>query len=161
MHAVHTPKRAAPPDAQHGQVSKVVQPAGRFGLHFMEMCVVMCIGGGLLTALVLAGAWLVGFDNVLLDSAVWSALVISVMMAAAMTGWMRFRGMDWRPTLEMAFSSVVAGGVLVGGYGVGIVSKTALVPSVCPVACVAMIVVMLFRLPLYTSGHAHHGVEPG
>jgi hypothetical protein len=131
-----------------------MQSAGRFGLHFVEMCVVMCIGGGLLTGLVLAGAWLVGVDNLILDSAVWSALTIAVMMAAAMIGWMRFRRMHWRPTLEMAFSSVVAGGLLVVGYRVGLVSEEALVPSVCPVACIAMLVVMLFRFPLY-AGHEH------
>jgi hypothetical protein len=159
MQVLHTHDRLVGSYARHGRLSEAVEPAGRFGLHFLEMCVVMCVGGGLLTGVAFAGAWLAGFDDVVLDSAVWSPLLISVMMALAMTGWMRFRRMDWRPTLEMAFSSVVAGGVLVVGYRVGIVSATALVPSVCPVACVAMIVVMLFRLPLYTSGHAHHGEQ--
>lgn len=64
--------------------------------------------------------------------------------------------MAWRPTLEMAGSSVGAGALLIAGYSIGIVSESALVPSVCGLACVAMIAVMLFRIPLYASSHSHH-----
>jgi hypothetical protein len=56
----------------------------------------------------------------------------------------------------MAGSSVAAGVLLIVGYWIGIVSQEALVPSVCGLACVAMLAVMLFRLPLYSSGHAGH-----
>jgi hypothetical protein len=157
MRVLHAPKRAAPSQPPQGTPPQALRPAGRFARHFLEMCVVMCVGGGVLTGLVLAATWVVGLDHHILGSAVWSGLTLSVMMAVAMVGWMRFRRMDWRPTLEMASSSLVAGGALVLGHGLGIVSADALVPSVCPVACVAMLVVMLFRLPLYTAEHGHHG----
>ena len=32
----------------------VAKPVGRFGMHFLEMCVVMCAGGGLLIGLFFA-----------------------------------------------------------------------------------------------------------
>ncbi|MGW5190735.1 hypothetical protein ACWEOO_15905 [Kribbella sp. NPDC004138] len=103
-------------------------------------------------------ASLLGFTELRQDAPALSALICSVILAGAMTGWMRFRRMEWRPTLEMAGSSVAAGVLLIVGYWTGIVSQEALVPSVCGLACVAMIAVMLFRLPLYSTGHAsHHG----
>lgn len=130
-------------------------------MHFLEMCIVMCMGGGLLIGLFFAGASVLGFSDFRLDHPEWSALIVSVILAVAMVAWMRFRRMDWRPTLEMAGSSVAAGGALIVGYWVGIVSEEALVPSVCLLACVAMIAVMLFRIPLYTASHAHHHQETG
>ncbi|QNN51844.1 hypothetical protein [Nocardioides mesophilus] len=134
----------------------VVRPAGRFGFHFLEMCAVMCIGGGLGVGLFFGAASLLGSPDLATDAPVWSALVASLILAAVMVAWMRFRRMDWRPAWEMAASSVAAAAVLIVGYGVDIVSAAALVPSVCLLACVAMIVVMLFRIPLYTSSHAGH-----
>jgi hypothetical protein len=75
--------------------------------------------------------------------------------------WMRFRRMAWAPTLEMAGSSVASGVVLIVGYWAGIISEAALVPSVCLLACLAMIAVMLFRIPLYTFSHATHHQKVG
>jgi len=155
MRVLHASRQGASPVARTGP-AVVVKSVGRFGRHFLEMCAVMCIGGGALIGVFFAAASVVGFPDLRVDSPEWSALIVSIILAAAMVAWMRFRRMDWRPTVEMAGSSVVSGGVLVVGYWVGVVSKEALVPSVCLVACVAMIAVMLFRLPLYTSSHAHH-----
>jgi len=137
-------------------VAEVVRPAGRFGRHFLEMCVVMCMGGNLTVFLFFAGTSALGYplDR---DHPEWSALIASTILAAAMVLWMRFRQMDWAPTLEMAGAFGAAAGALIVGYWAGVVSAEALVPSVCVLACVLMFVVMLFRIPLYTSGHAHHG----
>jgi len=60
-------------------------------------------------------------------------LVIAFNYALPMAAWMRFRGMAWRPTLEMS-------GVL--GF--------------CGPACVVMVIVILFRLDLYTGRMGHH-----
>ena len=69
--------------------------------------------------------------------------------------------MDWQPTLEMAGSSIASGVLLILGYWLGIISQAALLPSVCTVACLAMLAVML-RIPLYSSSHAGHGRgDPG
>ena len=116
----------------------------------------MCLGGGLLNVLFFGAAALLGISNLRQDAPALSALVIAVLLAGGMVAWMRFRRMEWRPTLEMAGSSIAAGALLIAGYWLGIVSESALVPSVCVLACVAMIAVMLFRIPLYSSSHSHH-----
>jgi hypothetical protein len=136
-------------------VAEVAKPAGRFELHFLEMCVVMCVGGNLSVILFFAVTSALGYplDR---DHPEWSALIASIILAAVMVVWMRFRRMDWAPTLEMAGSSVAAAGILIVAYWADLVSAAALVPSVCVLACVLMFFVMLFRIPLYTSGHAHH-----
>ena len=62
----------------------------------------------------------------------------------------------------MAGSSIASGVLLILGYWLGIISQAALLPSVCTVACLAMLAVMLFRIPLYSSSHAGHGRgDPG
>lgn len=138
-----------------------ITPAGRFGLHFMEMCAVMCVGGGLLIGLFVAGAALLGFSDVRSEHPVVSALASACLLALAMVAWMRWRRMEWRPTLEMAASSIVVGVVLVVGFQAGLVSRAALFPAVCGVACVAMLAVMFLRLDLYTSDHSAHARHSG
>jgi hypothetical protein len=73
-----------------------------------------------------------------------------------MVVWMRFRGMEWRPTLEMAAPALVAGVLMVAGYWIGIVAQADLIGSVCGVACLGMIAVMLFRFRLYSTHTGHH-----
>ena len=153
LHAAKSPEGALVRDRS---ISGTAKGGSRFGLHFLEMCAVMCLGGGLLIGMFFGGAALLGFSDLRQDAPALSAFVSAVLLAGAMVTWMRFRRMAWRPTLEMAGSSVGAGVLLIAGYSIGIVSESALVPSVCGLACVAMIAVMLFRIPLYSSSHSHH-----
>src|SRR3954470_13946514 len=88
------------------------KPVGLFGMHFLEMCLVMCLGGGLLIGLFFTAASLLGFSDLSQDAPVLSALVAATILAAVMVAWMRLRRMAWRPTLEMAATSVAAGVVL-------------------------------------------------
>jgi hypothetical protein len=64
------------------------------------MCVVMCVGLALLGLLVFAArqCWVLRRTG---GGTELSALVVAV-LAEPMVVWMRFRGMEWRPTLEMA-----------------------------------------------------------
>lgn len=158
LHSTRSPERAP---VHTGQVSRVAKPIGRFGFHLMEMCGVMCLGGGLLVVSFFGLAAALGLSELREDLPALSALVIAVILAGAMVAWMRFRRMAWRPTLEMAGSSIAAGLVLIAGYWAGIVSEAALLPAVCGLACVAMLAVMLFRIPLYSSGHAGHQAHAG
>jgi hypothetical protein len=121
----------------------------------------MCLGGGLLIALFFGAAAFLGFSDLRQQAPVLSALVIAVILAGAMVAWMRFRRMEWRPTLEMAGSSIASGVLLIAGYWLGLVPESALVPSVCAVACLAMVAVMLFRVPLYSSSHTGHRAHAG
>jgi hypothetical protein len=161
MRVLHDTRSPETAPVHEGPISGGAQRAGRFGRHFLEMCAVMCLGGGLLIALFFGAAALLGFSDLRQQAPVLSALVIAVILAGAMVAWMRFRRMAWRPTLEMAGSSIAAGVLLIAGYWLGLVSASALVPSVCAAACVAMVAVMLFRVPLYSSSHAGHRAHAG
>jgi hypothetical protein len=127
-----------------------------FGRHYVEMCIAMCIGVALTNFLLRGAAEVWGADL----RQQWpglSLLVISIGITLPMAAWMRFRGMESRPILEMSAAGIVA--VMVVAW-FGLISASAVaVGTLCGVACVAMFVAMLFRLDMYTgrSGHHHHG----
>jgi len=158
LHKTRSPERAP---VRAGPISDVAKPVGRFGFHFAEMCAVMCLGGGLLIGLFFGAATVLGFSEMREELPALSALIIAAILAGAMVVWMRLRRMSWRSTLEMAGSSVASGLVLIVGYWIGIVPEDALLPSVCLVACVAMLAVMLFRIPLYSSSHSDNHAHAG
>lgn len=64
--------------------------------------------------------------------------------------------MDWRLTLEMAAPALGAGVLMVAGYWAGIVAQRDLIGSVCGVACLGMIAVMVFRFRVYSTHTGHH-----
>jgi hypothetical protein len=137
-------------------ISKAAPPAARFGLHVAQMCMVMCVSLVLLAGLVISVSAALGFSGDLRSEAPeLSAMVVAVVLAVSMLGWMRWRGMQWRPTLEMAGTALAAGVVLVAGYWLGLVPGKELAMSVCGVACVAMIALMAVRFRTY-SHSAHH-----
>jgi hypothetical protein len=140
---------------RRGSVAAAARPVGWFALHVLEMCVVMCVSLALLGVVTVAATTAFGLPDVREQAPELSALVVAVVLAGSMVGWMRFRGMDWLPTLEMAAPALVAGVVMVAGYRAGIVSQADLVGSVCSVACLGMIAVMLFRFRLYSGHHVH------
>ena len=86
--------------------------------------------------------------------------------ALPMAACMRFRGMAWRPTLEMSGATIGLAIVMVGLDWLDVVQTTTLrgwVAGFCGPACVVMVIVMLCRLGLYTGrmghqtgGHARH-----
>lgn len=121
----------------------------------------MCLGGGLLSVLVFGSAALLGYPELWEDRAELSTLIFAVNLAVAMVVWMRFRGMDWRPTIEMAVSSLVAGVLVVLAHRADMVDEELLRQGVCGPACLAMVVVMLFRFRLYAGHHAGHSAPAG
>jgi hypothetical protein len=153
IHAARSPDTEPTTAVRRADSAK---PAGRFAAHLLEMCAVMCIGGGILIAGFFGVAAVVGFSDLRVRNPAFSAGVVNVILAGAMTAWMRFRRMEWQPTLEMVAASLGAGMLLICGYWLGIVTGDALVVNVCAAACVAMVGAMLFRVRLYTSGHAAH-----
>jgi hypothetical protein len=153
--ALHT-RSPEGPAVRDGPIAGAVRPAARFGRHVLEMCVVMCVSLALLGLLVFAATTVLGFSDVREEAPELSALVVAAVLAGSMVVWMRFRGMEWRPTLEMAAPALVAGVVMVAGYWIGIVAQRDLIGSVCGVACLGMIAVMLFRFRLYSTHTGHH-----
>ena len=148
-HTATTLDSAAP--ARDGPVQQVA----RFGVHVAEMCAVMCVTLMVAGVAVTAMAAALGTSNPVTSAPAATAALATLALAASMTAWMRFRAMGWRPTLEMAGSTIAAGAVMLTGYAAGAVSAEALVSGTCGLACVAMVAVMLFRFRLYAS-HAHH-----
>jgi hypothetical protein len=136
----------------------------RFLAHFVEMCVVMCVGGTvILNSLVFWAVGLMGYSDLRQRSPILALLLIIFNLSWLMVVWMRFRGMAWRPTVEMGGTTLGLGIVLIALAVLGIVPRSSLVAwqsGFCALACVAMPIVMLFRLDLYTgrTGH-HHGAH--
>lgn len=141
---------------RNGPVAGAARSAAGFGRHVLEMCVVMCVTLAVLGLLAAATTTLFGFSDVREEAPELSALVVAAALAGSMVVWMRFRGMEWRPTLEMAAPSLIAGVLMVAGYWIGIVARADLIGSVCGVACLGMIVVMSFRFRLYSTHTGHH-----
>jgi hypothetical protein len=142
-------------DLSHGR------QAANFVGHFFEMCVSMCIGGGALYALTFAvGPDLVGYADPRQQAPELSLLATAVLFTLPMAGWMRFRGMGWRPILEMSVASIAVAILFVALAGLAVVSQPVIRdlagPAFCGPACVVMVGAMLARLDLYTGRAGHH-----
>src|SRR6266699_2267839 len=74
-----------------------------FARHWLEMCVVMCVGGGILNGLLfMAGPALLGYPDLRQRSPVLAVAVSGLIYALPMAIWMLLRGMAWRPAVEMS-----------------------------------------------------------
>src|SRR5919108_4887204 len=134
------------------QAPGVVARTGYFLWHFLEMCLAMCIAGITLNVLFFLGAAQIGYPNLLERFPEFSLLVIGINLALPMTAWMRFRGHEWHPTLEMASTSIILPILLIGAGWLGIVPEGSRLTLLKILACPVMLIPMLFRLDLYT-GH--------
>jgi biotin transporter BioY len=138
------------------QVPGIIARAGYFIWHLIEMCLAMCIGGIPLIVLFFVGAGKIGYPDLFQQSPELSVLVIGFILAVPMIAWMRFRGHEWRSTVEMASTTIVLAVLLVGLGWLGILAKTSLIEWMRTLACPVMIIPMLFRLDQYTAHHANH-----
>jgi hypothetical protein len=129
---------------------------GHFVWHFMQMCLACCLGGFTLCYLFFGSAALIGYPNLIHQFPELSTLVIAILVALPMAAWMRFRGMEWCPTLEMAAVPIVLGVLLISLAWFGIVFKSSLIEWLTRLACPVMLIPMLFRLDLYTGRKGHH-----
>jgi len=131
-----------------------------FVRHFLEMCISMCMGGAILSVVVFAGIpALTGGGNLRELYPQWSLFTIAVLLTLPMAAWMTFRGMAWRPTLEMSVVPVGLAVLLIGLAWAGWIPSSTLqieFSTFCGIACVGMFAVMLFRLDLYTGRTGHH-----
>ena len=124
---------------------------GHFVLHFFEMCMPMCIGWAVGDVVYFAIAEQLGSSDPFRDWPVLSLLIVTFNMTAPMVAWMRFRGVAWRPTAEMAAGMVVlAIGILLAGW-LGIVAMETLPWLAHGLMMPAMLFPMLLRHDLYTG----------
>lgn len=127
----------------------------RFALHFMEMCVVMCAGGAVLSVAIFGAATAFGHPNLVGQAPELSILIIGIDFALAMAAYMALRGHPTRHNLEMSGSTVVGALVLVGGLWLGWIPQatldtwSSLFAFMCGPLCVLMFVVMAARFDHY------------
>ena len=138
------------------QVPGVVARLGYFLWHFLEMCLTMCIGGITLNVLFFLAAAQVGYRDLVERSPELSLLAIGINLAVPMVLWMRFRGHQWRPTLEMASTSIILPILLIGAAWLGIIPESSRLILLKIFACPVMLIPMLFRLDLYILHHESH-----
>lgn len=134
--------------------------AWNFVRHYLEMCIAMCIGGGLLLAGFFWAAAQVGQPALREQAPELAVLAAAVIFALPMAAWMLFRGMEKRPTAEMAGATIAVGLVLIALAWAGILPADDLSgwasARFCGPACLVMVPVMLARRGMY-AGHAGHG----
>lgn len=86
-------------------------------------------------------------------------ILIATLLTLPMAAWMRLRGMEWRPIVEMSAIPIGLAILLIGLASFGVASESTLqitFGSFCGISCVGMFVVMLFRLDLYTGRTGQH-----
>jgi hypothetical protein len=147
--------------SREGPVTRILRPVGRFAVHLAEMCMVMCAGAVVLSVLFFGAAALLGYTDLPQRAPELSVFVIAVNLSLPMAAWMRFRGMQRQPTLEMAGSTMVVGLLLIAAYWAGLVARDSLIEIQTSLACPVMIAVMLVRFRLYSGSHAAHHQQVG
>lgn len=148
-------RHAAMMGAHAHQQQSVFVSAGHFILHFLEMCAAMCIGGVPLIYLFFWGAGKIGYPDLVQRFPELSYLVIALILSLVMTAWMRFRGMAWRPTLEMASTTIILWIVLAVLGWLGILTKSSELEWLKSLACPVMLIPMFLRLDHYTGRMSH------
>ena len=134
-----------------------------FARHFLEMCISMCAGGAILALVLLGIPARMGAPDLREQFPELGLILIAVLLTLPMAAWMRFRGMEWRPIVEMSVVPIGLAILLIGLTWFGVASESALqmsFGSFCGISCIGMFVVMLFRLDLYTGRTGHH-MAPG
>jgi AcrR family transcriptional regulator len=130
-----------------------------FARHFLEMCVSMCAGGAILSLIVSGIPALLGAPDLRERFPELGLILIAILLTLPMAAWMRFRGMEWRPIVEMSAVPIGLAFLLIGAVWAGLTPDSTLqvtFGSFCGIACVGMFVVMLPRLDLYTGRSGHH-----
>lgn len=156
---VSRPRALTGEPVREGRVAQVARPVVRFGLHLLEMCMVMCVGAAALSLVFFGAASLLGYSNLLQTAPELVVLVIALNLSVPMAAWMRYRGMDWQPTLEMAGATMVVGLGLIAAYWMDLVAKDSLVEIQTGLACPVMLAAMLVRFRLYSGSHTAHSTQ--
>ena len=130
--------------------------AGRFVLHYFEMCAAMCVGFAVGDLVYFWAAGQRGYSDPFAELPVLSVLVVTLVMTAPMAVWMRFRGMPQRAVAEMSASMPALALVLLVLGWLTVVPTRDLALLEHALMMPVMLIPMLMRLDLYT-GHAAHG----
>lgn len=130
--------------------------AGHFVWHAVEMCFVMCAGMMVLGLVYGKLMGSIGYASPRLQLPELTALVLAFNMTLPMAAWMRIRGMEWRPIIEMSAAMFIEAVILIGLAWLGVVQRSDLSTLVHNWMVPAMIIPMLLRLDVYTGHHGGH-----
>lgn len=118
--------------------------------HFLQMLAVMMVGmfvgGAVLVTVVGAKTW----DEVTIQYGTQALLVMAVGMTVPMTAWMLYRGMGRKNAYEMAAVMVLPVVPLLCLYWFD-VTRSAQCGAYCAVSVAAMLALMIYRRPEYSS----------
>lgn len=137
--------------------------SGHFLLHYLEMCLPMCVGLALGDLVYFWAAGLAGYSEPFTQLPELSLLVVTFSMTAPMTAWMLFRRMSGRATAEMSAAMPALAIVLLAAGWLGVLPMGDLPLLEHRLMMPVMLVPMLFRLDVYTTrhaAHAGHGAPP-
>jgi hypothetical protein len=134
--------------------------AGAFTLHFLEMCVPMCVGFAVGDVVYFWAAGRFGYAEPFTALPELSVLVVTVAMTAPMTAWMLYRGMPRRATAEMSAAMPVLAVVLLVLGWLALVPRSDLALLEHGLMMPVMLVPMAFRLGLYAAPMGHHRHRP-
>ena len=147
-------------DTIHGVARRVplrLTRAGWFVLHYLEMCVPMCLGFAVGDAVYFWAAEGFGYSEPFAELPTLSVLVVTTTMTAPMTGWMLFRGMGRRLSAEMSAAMPVLAVALLALGWLSVLAREDLALLEHGLMMPAMLVPMLFRLDVYAGGHRSGG----
>src|SRR5512133_165234 len=117
-------ERTVPDPSTGPRTPSTARQVWNFTRHFLEMCIAMCVGGGALNALVfVVGPAQLGYPDLRTMAPALALLLIACVYTLSMVAWMRFRGMAWRPILEMSGAIVALALVLIVLAALGILSS--------------------------------------
>jgi hypothetical protein len=162
--AERTPALVAP--VRKSPVSRTVTPVGRFLAELGGMCVVMCVGGTILSFASFGVASWLGYPNLARQAPELSVLIIAACLALPMAVYMAMRGHRRRHNVEMTGSTIGVAIVVIGLLWSGVISATglqnwhSLFGLVCGPACLVMVVEMLISFNMYSGRAAERGSEP-
>jgi ABC-type multidrug transport system permease subunit len=129
----------------------------RFLLHYLEMVAAMFLG---MIVLGIPAGWLFSAFGTSWSelSTSWMLFAMAITMSVPMAGWMRYRGHEWQPTLEMVAAMLLPTVALMALGWAQIVSGMGAAMAIEHVAMLAaMLAAMLVRLDEYAGAHHGHG----
>lgn len=125
----------------------------RFVLHYLEMVAAMFLG--MIVLGVPAGWVFSAFGTSWSElSTAWMLFAMAVTMSLPMAGWMRYRGHEWRPTVEMVATMFLPTVALMALVWAQIVAGMG---AAMVIEHVAMLAAMVLRLDEYAGAHHSHG----
>jgi len=147
-------ERTALAGVRRGFKQAMASRARHFVQHFLEMCITMCLGQGVILALIIGEAGLTGFFQ-LLSQYPWSmGVILAMSMVVPMAAWMLFREMGWRHTIDMSIASFIGAMLPVVGGELGYLPVVAVFALACPIACLAMLIPMFTEQARLAKGRA-------